>query len=309
MNSKLRARAGLVLAAWIAVTGAMTTSRGQDAPQTEPRADAPAPTAAADATEIDAINELVLQGSYAEAETRLARLRETRPDDPALLLQHGEVLLALGRPAEARTMLERSDALAPDRDRTNFQLGTALQALGEPDLAIQAFGRTIEVTQNDSLRRMSHLNRSVLLDQSKRWPEAATEIESALRIPPADAALYGDLAALYLKAGNTTAASEALARGAEAGFRSAEHNYSLATRLYRDGQYAEAATAFGQALEVDPQMARAEKSLGACLEHLGRNDEAVAHLKRYLELAPGATDAAKVKERIRSLGGAKAGKK
>jgi len=308
MNSKLRARAGLVVVAWIGASGAVTTTRGQDAPGTEQAADAPTPPPA-DAAEIDAINELVLQGSYAEAETRLARLRETRPDDPALLLQHGEVLLALGRPAEARTVLERSAELAPDRDRTYFQLGTALQALGEQDLALQAFGRTIDVTQDDTMRRMSHLNRSVLLDQAKRWPEAAAEIEAALQIPPTDAALYGDLAALHLKAGNTTAASEVLARGAAAGFKSAEHYYSLGARLYRDDQHADAAKAFEQALEVNPQMARAEKSLGACLEKLGRNDEAVVHLKRYLELSPQAADADKVKERIRSAGNAKASKK
>ena len=61
--------------------------------------------------------------------------------------------------------------------------------------------------------------------------------------------------------------------------------------------------AFTHTLEVDSRLARAERSLAAALEKLGRDHEARAHLERYLELAPDAPDAASVAERIRAAGG------
>ena len=59
--------------------------------------------------------------------------------------------------------------------------------------------------------------------------------------------------------------------------------------------------AFRTALEIDPALARAERSLAACLEGQGRTTEAIRHLERYLELAPDASDAENVAQKIEHL--------
>jgi Flp pilus assembly protein TadD len=61
---------------------------------------------------------------------------------------------------------------------------------------------------------------------------------------------------------------------------------------------------FNEALRADPELAEAERSLAAALERLGRDAEAVQHLRRYLELRPDAPDAEAVAGRIKEAGSA-----
>ncbi len=95
-------------------------------------------------------------------------------------------------------------------------------------------------------------------------------------------------------------AGETLAAGLEAGFRSAQHHYSLGARLFRDKEYEPAVAAFTHALAIEPELANAERSLAASLEQLGRDEEAIAHLERYLELAPTARDAEAIREQLKN---------
>ena len=74
-----------------------------------------------------------------------------------------------------------------------------------------------------------------------------------------------------------------------------EPGLSLATR---DRLYA----AFLQVLEIEPTHARAVRSLAASCEELGQDEQALEQWARYLELAPGATDAEEVSQKLRSAG-------
>ena len=56
-----------------------------------------------------------------------------------------------------------------------------------------------------------------------------------------------------------------------------------------------------QALAIDPVLAEAERTLAGALDQLGREEDALGHLRRYLELKPQAPDAQRVSERIRSI--------
>jgi tetratricopeptide (TPR) repeat protein len=244
----------------------------------------------------------IREGAYAEAEELLATLETEYPDDPALLLMRGEVLLAMGRADEALVVLERGVSIDPQRPRLHFQLATALASTGDSERALEQFAREIESNPDPAVQTLAHLNRSMLLQQARRWGDAAAELEAVLKTQPDRVEAFGDLASLYIQAGDTAAAIDALERGKAAGFDSAPHFYSLGARLYNSKRYEDAVAVFSEALRVDPGLAEAERSLAAALERLGRDDEARAHLRKYLELRPDAPDAAAVADRLEAEG-------
>lgn len=246
---------------------------------------------------------LIRDGKLDEAHDALQGLRADHPEDPSLLLMLGEVLLAQGKPADAAPVLRKAQDLDPTRDRVSFQLGTALAATGDGAGALSAFERELQVSQNPDVLAMCRLNRSLLMQQSGRWMEAAEELEYALQFRPDRPEIYADLATAYLQAGKPDAATGALDRGADYGLSSAPHRYSVGAALYRAERYPDAVTQFRAAVEADPDLAEAHRSLGAALDKAGRPTEAAAELERYLELRPSAPDADKVKAEIRRLKG------
>jgi len=268
--------------------------------QTDPESTEAAPEPVAAGADLSDANVLVKQQKYAEAEAELAVLEQEFPDDPNLLFMRGEVLLALQRPEEALAPLRKVVEQQPERPRVHFQLGTALSATGDAAAALEAFGREIEVNEEIEVRTLALLNRSMLYQQQREWSEAANALEQLLALDPSRNEAFGDVASLHIQAGDLAAAAEALERGAAAGFLSAQHYYSLGARWYKAERFENSVAALTQALEIDPKLARAERSLAAALERLDRNEEAVHHLQRYLELAPGAPDADKVAEQIRA---------
>lgn len=255
-----------------------------------------APSTGADLTRA---NELVVEQKYAEAELLLAELQAEFARDPDLLAMRGELLNALNRPDDAIEVLRQAAELEPDRPRVHFQLGSALAVTGRTDAALEAFGKEIEVNDEVAVVVLARLNRSMLYQQKSAWAESVRELEAVLELEPARGPVYGDLVALYLQLDRPDDAVEALRRGEAAGFVSARHWYSVGARLYSDGKYEPAVEFFTRTLEVDPNLADAERSLAAALEQLDREAEAVRHLKRYLELAPDAPDADAVAAKIR----------
>jgi tetratricopeptide (TPR) repeat protein len=289
----------LLLAAFLAPGG---PARGQQEPAVppEPTAAVAEPGAELPGADLSQAVEQIRSGAYEEAQDLLATLQTEFPDDAALLLMRGEVLLALGQAEEALDVLRHGAEVDPGRPRMNFQLGTALASTGQRKAALEAFGREIEVNEETEVRVLSRLNRSLLLQQERRWGPAAEELEAVLRLQPERSNVYGDLASLYIQAGDAEGAVDALERGEAAGFSSADHYYSLGARLYKSEMYEQAVVMLTEALRIDPGLAEAERSLAAALERLGRESEALEHLRRYLELHPDAPDAAVVSEKIRA---------
>jgi len=247
-------------------------------------------------------NELVRAKDYAGAESLLAALQQEFPEDPDLLTLRGELLLALRRTDESIEVLRKAAGLAPEKPRLQFQLGSALAATGQAEAAIEAFGMEIDNSEDPQVLVFSHLNRSMLFQERKEWTASAAELEAVLVLEPQRTPVYGDLVAMYVQSDGLDAAVDALERGDAAGFRSATHWYSVAARMAKVEKNEDAVVLFTKAIELDPQNADAERSLAAVLEQLGREDEAIPHLKRYLELKPDASDAGAIAAKIDSAG-------
>jgi tetratricopeptide (TPR) repeat protein len=247
-------------------------------------------------------NEKVRAGDFKAAEAILSGLQGEFPDDERVLALRGELLVALARVDEAVPVLRKVAEIAPERPRVQFQLGTALASSGDKPGAIEAFGKELERSEEPQVRLLAHLNRSMLYQQGRQWTEAAAELESALELDPSRVEAWGDLSTLYLEAANPEAALQALQDGAEAGFRSGRHYYSVGARLFKAERFDAARVAFTETVAIEPDHARAERSLAATLEKLGDEDAALEHWARYLELAPGASDADQVSRKLKASG-------
>ncbi len=84
---------------------------------------------------------------------------------------------------------------------------------------------------------------------------------------------------------------------------SADELYKDGTKLFLNGHLAEAKQKYESALAQNSRYPAAYRGLGFVYQRLGDRAKALKHLKRYLELSPGARDAAEVKKKIESLGG------
>jgi len=286
---------------------AMPTARADTTPDVAPSAEATAAPQAEKSElttagpDLSQVNELVRAGSYPEAETALSELRASYPDDGRLLLLHGEVLLALGRPEQALPTLRRAAELDPERTRVHFQLATALQATGEVEAALEEYAREIAINEDVQVHVFARLNRSLLLGQLEQWAAAAGELEAVVALDPGRLQAYGDMASLYIRAGKLEEAERSLERGLDAGYRSARHLYALGARFYKDESYDSAVEILEQALEVDANLPEAHQTLANALDQLGREEEALPHLRRYLELRPDAPDAQTVSDWVRTI--------
>jgi len=299
MNSKLEIAFLTIAVVVLAAVLATPTAQEPAEPSDPPADDAAAPGLDDErAEQIAEANDRVRQGDYSAAAEVLAPLIDDQTQDAALLALYGEVLLASGDAKNAVSLLERAIQADPERPRLHFQIASAYTSLGEVDKALAAFAREIELNEDPEIRYRAHLNRSILLKRGQQWADAAASLEQALLLKPDQPDAYAELTTLYLQAGDLSQATATLARGAEAGFRSARLYFNVGARLYNDRQYEQAEEAFRSALEIDGEMAEAEKSLAATLSKLDRTAEAREHLGRYLELRPDAPDADEVREHL-----------
>jgi len=263
----------------------------------------PPPTEKPASADLSQANELVKAQDYAGAEAALATLQTEFPEDFRLLFMRGELLLALQKPAEALQVLEKATEIDGEKPRLHFQLGTAKQMNGDTDGALTAFQSEIEINDDPSIKVMSHLNRMVIYRNSRKWSNAAKEMTAVLEIQPNRTDDYGELAMLYLRAGNAGKAAKALDVGTEHGFSSAQHHYDVAAKYLESEDLDASITQFQRAVTLRPDMARAERELGRALNKAGRLEEALPHLERYLELKPEAGDRARVEGWIETLRG------
>ena len=225
-------------------------ARGKPAATASP-AQAPSAQAPADWKALG--NAALSAGKIEEAGRCYAQGVQAHPDDAALRLNLGFVLLQQGKLAEAAERLQQSLALQKPGDGLAhdawYVLGGAQEAMGRSADALASFEAAIRAR-----------------------PDSAEPVEAAVRAAhqlgrDADAAAHAErLAAL---------------RPANAG-AAFVHNDALS----RLGRWEEALAQARRVLELTGPDARAQANIAFVLEKLDRLDEALAHLDEALRLDP-----------------------
>jgi tetratricopeptide (TPR) repeat protein len=190
---------------------------------------------------------LAEQGRLAEAERTMREALRITPDWRPALVALGKLLYRLDRKGESIHTLQRAVAVDPKSSETRIDLGIALAQSEDREGALAAFTEAVRLAPKSARGRR---NRGRVLLELLRYEDAVRELEAARSL---DA---GDLDTLHLLA----LSEKALGHTS----RTAELARQLVAR--------------------DPQSADAHFLLGQSLLYLGRNDEAITHLKRAVAI-------------------------
>ena len=142
--------------------------------------------------------------------------------------------------------------------------------------------------------------------QEKRYAEAASEAEEALRLNPSDKRALLARYEAYRGAGEQARADGAFAALREGDPQGAARAFlDRGTALFERDNIAEACTYLEQALALDPALAKAHYRLGLCYLNQGESAKAKGELEAFLAAAPNDPDAAAAREMLALLAGQK----
>jgi Flp pilus assembly protein TadD len=179
---------------------------------------------------------------------------------------------------EGPTAEERAADLAGQLDA-----GNAALADGDVDGAIAAYEQVL--AQAPDLPQVHH-NLGLAYKRKEMWDQAGVEFRKAAELDPDFAEPHGALAVMLANAGQRDQAIVELEQAVELAPDNIEYLYNLAV-LYKDsGQPRKAEEAFLVLEEMDPDNAEIQYHLGTTLLALGKMDEAIARLQKYVEIAP-----------------------
>lgn len=138
-------------------------------------------------------------GLAAEAVAALERALDLLPDDPTLLLDRAEALLASGRLAEAQVAFdELLNRRYPRSYRAHLGAGTVAASLEDLAMAEQRWREAVALSRTDPAPL---LNLGLLYERTGRRSEAVEAYEAALARDPANSAARTALAGASVAAG------------------------------------------------------------------------------------------------------------
>ena len=240
---------------------------------------------------------LIGETRYAEAASIFDALVQRRPRDFAALYGGALATFNAGRAAEAQPLAGRAvDAALEGLVRTReanarasdaFVLLAVVEAVrGDNVSALRDVRRAVELAPENFDAQLA-LGRA--LYGAGNDAEAVRAFRAAVALKPSDARALFFLATTLERAGDTEGALAAYRQLALKQPRAHEGHLGLGVMLTKRGgaEADEGVRELALALEIDPNLYEARVTLGRALLSEGRAQEAVEHLRRAAELAPG----------------------
>lgn len=151
-------------------------------------------------------------GLYDPALTALWNAEQLLPEDPRWIYAQGLVAYARGDAATAKTQLQRALAITPDYMPLRAALASLQIQAGDLDAARKLLADHVAKHTDQPLPYA--LLGDIALRQ-KRYPEAVTQYQQALKLDPPATRLYRSLAEAQQGAGNAAAAAESRAKAGD----------------------------------------------------------------------------------------------
>ncbi|MBI2313376.1 MAG: tetratricopeptide repeat protein [Betaproteobacteria bacterium] len=188
-------------------------------------------------------------GDLAGAETLYRKILKAQPENFDALYLLGKLAAGSSRTREAIEFLSQAVAIKGDVASFRYALGAALLSAGDLDRAEDC-------------------------------------LNTALRLDPAYAEAYNDLACVLQQRGRLREAEDLFRKALQANPRLPQAHFNLATVIEDQDLPEQAIDHYRCALELRPDYPQAHHRLGTALNRLGRIEEAAAAYRRALELEP-----------------------
>jgi len=167
--------------------------------------------------------------------------------------------------------------------RTNFQKAVELQAAGRLDEAEAAY-KAISEASPDIPEVYQNLGSLYLV--KKDYAAAETAFQKGLELRPDSTDLSALLARVYQESGQPEKAMALIEKSAGDNPQDAKAQFNRGIFLLNANKSEEAIAAFEAAIKADPEMPDAHYHLATQLVGQGKIADSIAHLEKYLSLAP-----------------------
>jgi len=209
----------------------------------------------------------------------------------------GQVALSERRYAEAVTYFEQALEQLPGANRIHYSLAMAYRGLGNNEkakthLALQGtVGVRVADPLIDNLQQLIageriHLIRGKLALESKRYAEAITEFEQALKANPKSLEAHINYGAALTQTGDLRGAAAQFQEAARIDPKSINAHYNLAVLLADEQKYEEAITHLQAVLAINENDLRARYLLAQQLVKANRLPDALAEFARVVAANP-----------------------
>jgi tetratricopeptide (TPR) repeat protein len=199
----------------------------------------------------------------------------------------GNAYKELGRFDDALGCYDEALALDPRNPDMYYNRATALQALGRMDAALADYDAALAFNPQDP---EACNNRGVVLKEQGRYEEALASFERATAMVPGYADAHNNRGNVYIELKRFDEALACYDTVLELGAGSGETHFNRARVLQARDEEA-ALAAYGQAIALDPNLAKAYNNRALILRRRKRHEEALRDYEMSIALVPGYQEA------------------
>lgn len=207
---------------------------------------------------------------------------------PDAHLNYGNALQGAGRWAEAAESYRRAIALDPDYGMAHSNLARALLELRQFDAALESARRAIELLPDFA---GAHVNYADALVGLERYAEAEAPLRRALELMPDEAEVFRSLGGVCVHLERLDEAITHLERAVALAPNNPVAHRWLGLARYKAEDLVGSEASFRRTLALVPNSARTWHDLGDVVRLAGRFEEALTYFRRALEIDPDLAEA------------------
>lgn len=239
-------------------------------------------------------------GKSAESRELYRRIVETHPESASAWAGLGRISWEEGAPSEAVENYQKAVDRFPRYGAAHYTLGMAYRSLGDPEKMQKHLSRfqrhsAQEPPSEDPLldavraleSRAGHfLREGFVLREERKYKEAAAAFEEVLKLEPSHAIAHANLVSLYIPLRNSTKVEHHYRSAITADPGLYKTHYNFGTYLGWRGRTAEAIAALRKAVEINPFHTDSHSNLGHLLAQSGKSAEAEKHMRLAIRHQP-----------------------
>jgi tetratricopeptide (TPR) repeat protein len=246
------------------------------------------------------------KGKYEQALVALDKCLELNPQHHEGWFQKGKVHSKLGQYEKAKTAYFKAIELDDDDSWYHSALCGVLVRMEEIDAAIEMCKLAVELDE-DGDNWAAHAHLGVIYRQIRKYEAAVVHYKKAIEIAPDETFLYSNLGVVYRKMKKYADAVAMFQKCIEQSPDQPIYHLNLAIAFRAQEKYELAIAEYIETTALDPTIAEAWWDMALSYQALGKDDNALHALEKYLALVKDKNPIAeeKAKERIDAIKEAK----